>query len=76
MIQTNNKTYHYHAVVDKDDNVMFKCPSRRYAKHFVNTHPYAVAIKEVEHTINEQVVWRKENRNDIIRNPDNGNYTN
>ena len=61
MIRTDNKTYHYHAIVDKDNNIIGKYPSKRYAVHIANSHVNAVAVKQVEHTITEKIVWRKNN---------------
>ena len=60
MLTSKNETFHYHAIVDKDDNVMAKYPTKNYAIRFAKSHPQAVAIKEVYHTITEELVWRKE----------------
>lgn len=60
MIQIDNKTYHYHAIVDKNNNIISKYPSKRYAIIYANKNPNAVAIKKVDHTIKEEIVWRKE----------------
>lgn len=56
----NTKTYLYHVIVDKDDNVMYKCPSKAYAVRWAKNRPQAVAVKEVTHVITERIVWDKE----------------
>lgn len=60
MITEDNKTYHYHAIVDKNNNIISKYPSKRYAVHIANTNPNAVVVKQVDHTIIEKIVWRKD----------------
>ena len=60
MIREENKTYHYHAIVDKDNNVLYKYPSKKYAITYAKKHPNAVAIKEVDHIITEKVVWKRD----------------
>ena len=72
MIREDNKTYHYHAIIDKDNNVMNKFPSKSYAVRVALNNPRAVAVKEVTHIINEEVVWTKgkinENQNNNRNN--------
>lgn len=60
MIREDNKVYNYHAIVDKDNNVLYKYPSKKYAITYAKQHPNAKAIKQVEHIIKEKIVWRKE----------------
>lgn len=60
MISIDNKTYQYHTAIDKDNNILGKWPSESYTIRFAIKHPQAVAVKKVEHTINEELVWRKE----------------
>lgn len=57
----NNRTInaHYHVAVDKDDNVMCKYPSKRFAMRYAKAHPGAIAVKRIEHNIIEEIVWRK-----------------
>lgn len=61
MIKADSKEYHYHAIVDKDNNVINKFPSRSYAVRVALNNPRAVAVKEVTHIINEEIVWTKTN---------------
>lgn len=58
----SNKTYFYHVIVDKDDNVLYKFPSKAYAVRWAQNKPQAVAVKEVTQVITERVVWEKENK--------------
>ena len=59
MVVDRPKTYNYHAVVDKDNNIIYKCPSKQRAVSYAKSHSYAVAVKEIEHIFKEKTIWLK-----------------
>ena len=58
MFMKTTKTFYY-AIIDKYGNQITRSKGLQCAKGLANKHPYVVAIKTVEHIINEEVIWKK-----------------
>ena len=53
------KVSHFYAVLDKFNNYMSKHYSLSRAVASATKNPYAVKVKEVTHTIEEEIVWER-----------------
>ena len=55
----------YYILIDKYENCVGKSRGKSYAVRDALNNPQVVAVKEVEHIINEKVIWKRNTNEDV-----------